>query len=449
MPTAGGREADRLEAESDDLRNLAAIQVLRPTATQGLWELLGSADGAEWEPLGTFELLGAETLQPRQGVGLDFPASGRAVSGVLRLYSQEEPRFVASHLAGVPSDTLLRGDALLFRVLEVTRDPENAVRRAAVLSRLVSSTGRAGAYRESAAPMSWSERGEAAPETQSGCASGCSWARDQKIDLCSSSYGACLGTISAGLSVCLIACGGATPACTACVASYALGLWHCDHQHGICVQAAWVDYSACLTSCPGGGGGGDPDPFFQDPDCGELCCPVVIDLDGRGGFRFTSPQEGVSFDLDGNGATNRTAWTEPGQGQAFLAMDRNQNGTIDDGTELFGAVTPQPPASDPNGFRALAVFDEPGFGGNADGKINADDAVFDLLYLWKDENHDGVSQPEELSLLREAGVEYVSLDYVTSSRRDRHGNLLRFKTLVKKTDRMVQAVDVFFAQVEP
>lgn len=129
-------------------------------------------------------------------------------------------------------------------------------------------------------------------------------------------------------------------------------------------------------------------------------------------------------------------------------MDRNGNGTIDDGTELFGAVTAQPASVNPNGFRALAVLDDPAAGGDGDGWLTPSDAGFQLLALWVDSNHDGLSQSAELTDLWSAEVEAIGLDYVVSERRDRFGNLLRYKTLVRMQNRTVEAVDVLFVQAE-
>ncbi len=137
---------------------------------------------------------------------------------------------------------------------------------------------------------------------------------------------------------------------------------------------------------------------------------------------------------------------DAGGDDAFLVLDRNGNGSIDNGTELFGPGTPQPPTADePNGFNALSVYDRPENGGNSDGVIDAADWVFAELRLWLDSNHDAVSQPGELSTLAAAEVEEMELDYVTSQRQDRHGNEFRWKSSVRMAHGNTRpAADVIF-----
>lgn len=193
--------------------------------------------------------------------------------------------------------------------------------------------------------------------------------------------------------------------------------------------------AALLNPCDDDGtGGSGPGGTGDTRDPGS---PILIDLD-RGGFDLTSVEKGVAFDIDGDGEAEQIAWTAVGSGDGFLVLDRNENGWIDDGTELFGNYTPQPPSREPHGFLALAVYDEDG-----DGWISPADAVYPLLRLWVDHDHDGQSAPSELLTLREAHVRAVSVEPIESRRRDRHGNELRYMALVRLTRGTTPAVDVF------
>ena len=205
----------------------------------------------------------------------------------------------------------------------------------------------------------------------------------------------------------------------------------------------------CRNLLGGGGFGNCPEPpptFYCgqimpeiSPECmayymtnGTCFSPVLIDVNGDG-FSLTDAARGVLFDLDGNpgGVRERLSWTAAGSDDAWLALDRNRNGTIDSGRELFGNVTPQPQSDDEaNGFNALSSFDRAERGGNSDGLIDARDAAFAYLRLWRDSNHDGVSQPAELSTLPSLDVARIHLDYKESKRTDAHGNRFRYRAKV-------------------
>jgi hypothetical protein len=159
---------------------------------------------------------------------------------------------------------------------------------------------------------------------------------------------------------------------------------------------------------------------------------VVVDLDGDG-FDLTDAAGGVSFDIRADGSPRQLAWTAAGADDAWLALDRDGDGTIENGEELFGNFTPQPPPTPgqiKNGFNALAVFDRTADGGNGDGVIDAWDAVYSLLRLWRDTNRDGVSAAGELHTLPSLGVLKLRLDYKESRRVDANGNRFRYRAKV-------------------
>ncbi len=159
--------------------------------------------------------------------------------------------------------------------------------------------------------------------------------------------------------------------------------------------------------------------------------PILLDLDGNGlettGLKDTDVPQ-TYFDFDADGVLTRTGWA--GQNDGLLVWDRNANGSIDTGAELFGDFTPLPNgALAPNGFAALVALDS-----NGDGLLDATDPAFAELKLWRDASQDGVSQGGEFITLADAGIIRLNLTPTLKNQRLPNGNTLaREGSLVMQT----------------
>lgn len=199
----------------------------------------------------------------------------------------------------------------------------------------------------------------------------------------------------------------------------------CEFEGGLYYGGGQIDCTRCFD-----GEDNDCDGPKDDNDDGCGSCipsPIVIDTLGNG-FNLTSPAEGVSFDIAATGRPLRISWIQ--EDDAWLALDRNDNGIIDNGRELFGNFTLQPLPDDRNGFRALAEFDKQVNGGKSDGQIDSRDLVFSRLRLWQDTNHNGFSEAGELHTLPSLDVDILSLDYKESKKTDQFGNQFRYRAKV-------------------
>jgi len=166
--------------------------------------------------------------------------------------------------------------------------------------------------------------------------------------------------------------------------------------------------------------------YDYDPGQGAYVCntsPILIDTAGKKATYVLSPR-GVLFDINADGTPDRINWTLPNSTVAFLALDRNGNGKIDDGRELFGGVT-VPGA--PNGFSALRKLSGAEFG-YVDATHGGE--LFARLLLWHDRNANGESEPDELSPAS-ATLEAIGLGYQLGKDTDTHGNIFAQKSFAR------------------
>jgi hypothetical protein len=176
-----------------------------------------------------------------------------------------------------------------------------------------------------------------------------------------------------------------------------------------------------------------PDPTNPHSTCPGCCptSPIIISIGGD--YRLTSVADGVSFDIDADGVEERVSWTAPGSDLAFLALDRDQNGSIESGAELFGDAVAA------NGWVALAELDT-----NNDGVMNGSDPAWRDLLLWYDRNHDGRSSATELVAIAASNIIAIDTSYRWTGRRDPFGNMFRYAGQITLANGRRQAYDVYF-----
>jgi hypothetical protein len=192
---------------------------------------------------------------------------------------------------------------------------------------------------------------------------------------------------------------------------------------------------------PPPGGGDDRGSGCQYPS-GETCTPIIFNL-GNGGYRLTGADNPVVFDINATGRPLRIGWTAPGENEAFLWLDRNRNGSVDDGSELFGTSTRLHNGQRAeNGFIALAESDA-----NHDGVIDGRDPIWNSLSLWYDYNHDGITQSGETESIGASSITEIGLSYHWTGRADQSGNMFRYEGRLKEGNRTRPFYDIFFVAV--
>jgi len=154
----------------------------------------------------------------------------------------------------------------------------------------------------------------------------------------------------------------------------------------------------------------------NEAKCVECRCttPLVLSFDGAP-VSLRADDGASHFDLSSrqDGSATRTDWPV----QPWLALDRDGDGVISSGRELFGSATALGSGTASNGFQALAALDD-----NGDGVVDVRDSAYARLRLWTDTDGDRVSTAGELRSLADAGVESLQLHYVVSPRCDARGN---------------------------
>jgi len=170
--------------------------------------------------------------------------------------------------------------------------------------------------------------------------------------------------------------------------------------------------------------------------------PLILDLDGDG-IETVNVKDGAYFDHDGNGFAEKTGWAASDDG--LLVMDRNSDGVINDGAELFGDQTIlQGGQTATDGFQALAELDS-----NADGKVDANDTAFSQLKIWQDIDGDGYSASDELFTLDEMGIASINLAHIDTDITDPNGNTQVQSGTYTKTDASTAAIGGFTLQRDP
>jgi hypothetical protein len=181
----------------------------------------------------------------------------------------------------------------------------------------------------------------------------------------------------------------------------------CTTEPGECEPGDNQDYGCMGSICVWNGA--DFEYFsWSEPDC---ITPLVVQLDGETSFQ---PATATPFDMSSDGTCTQTDWpTAP-----WLALDRDGDGVITSGAELFGSATKMSTGGyASNGFAALAELDD-----NRDGRIDAQDAAFAKLVLWSDLDDDRMGTTAELRRIGDAHLVAIDLAFDRRASCDGNGN---------------------------
>ena len=177
----------------------------------------------------------------------------------------------------------------------------------------------------------------------------------------------------------------------------------------------------------------------QDP---EDIDPIIIDLN-KNKITSTKLNNTIYFDHDNNNFKEATSWID--KGDAFLALDKNNNGLIDNGNELFGNHTISNTRfkytnnKATNGYEALKTYDL-----NGDNVIDSKDEIYDKLVLWKDSNQNAITDKGELIKLKDSGIVSIDLNYKNINTDEKGNTIKQSSTITFEDGTTTIANDVWF-----
>lgn len=177
--------------------------------------------------------------------------------------------------------------------------------------------------------------------------------------------------------------------------------------------------------------------------CAAKVSPLIIDM-ANTGINMSAPLSGVDFDINADGKLDRISW--PLEDTAmFLFIDKNSDGNVNNGGELFGDHTIGPDGIvAPNGFAALKKYDD-----NFDNVIDKNDKAFNtIIKFWTDKNHNAKVESGEAKTFEELGIVSIDLSYVEVHEYDRYGNDNALRSVIRLQNGEYRLIfDIWFRPV--